>query len=435
MDDPVSALPVLAGFHYPLSTSWSVILISLLLSAFCSGIEIAFISANKLRIELQNKKGGIKARILSRYMKNPADFISTTLVANNVALVVYGIFMGDVLDSLLSDILPGNFIRFVTLTLLSTVIVLITAEFLPKSLFRINPEFALNAFIVPFRLIHLALFPLVAAVKWSSRLLLRMFTGQHFPATEPVFTKVDLDEYISQSEEPHVQTQSAVDTEILRNAMEFSSTRVRDCMVPRTEIISLDERQGIAGLRKTFIDSAHSKIPIYRDHIDNIIGYVHLAEMFEEPENISKVILPVLVTSDAVKAQELLRLFIQQRRSMAVVVDEFGGTAGIVTIEDLLEEIFGEIDDEYDTDSLKEVVFSDSHYQFSARLEVDYLNNKYNLDIPEGDYNTLGGFIISAAEKIPKTRETVNTGHYSFTILKAKGARIEEVELKLRGEE
>lgn len=428
MDDPPTALQI---FEYPLSVSWVFIVISMCLSAFFSGIEIAFISANKLRIELRAKQGFYTDKILSRYVKNPSAFISTTLVANSIGLVVYGIFMGDVLNGTLMPVIHSEFLRYIIVTVISTIFILITAEFLPKSLFRINPDLILSALIIPFQFFYFLLWPFVSFIVLISKLILRIFSRQSIGKIEPVFSKVDLDHYISQADEKHLHDESDVDAEMFRNALDFGNIRLRDCMIPRTELVALDEESSIEELTDTFVESAHSKVLIYRENIDNIVGYIHLTELFSKPKDIKSVLMPIIVASDATPAQELLRELIRKRRSMAVVVDEFGGTAGIVAIEDIMEEIFGEIEDEHDVEHLKETTITEGRYIFSGRLEVYYLNEKYDLTIPEGDYTTLGGYIISLCESIPKSKEIIRDEKLEFLISKVRGARIEEVEVRV----
>ncbi|MBM3400262.1 MAG: HlyC/CorC family transporter [Bacteroidetes bacterium] len=435
MPDPVVTSLLLLAQNPDMSTNWVVVFTCLVTGGFFAGMEIAFLSANKLRIELRSKQGSFTAKVLSRYLKTPSDFISTVLVANNLALVIYGIYMSEILDAGLKDYITNHFIKFSLITVLSTVIVLVTAEYLPKSLFRINPDTVLFSLALPFRLVHIVLWPLIFFSKKISGLLLRLFTNAKVTENTVVFSKVDLDNYIVSLENTGQAETTDIDTEVFRNALEFSDVRVRDFMVPRTELIAVDIQDSVEELHKLFIETALSKILIYRDNIDHIIGFVHQSEMFGRPSRIQDVLKPVLIVNESMQAHDLLRDFIQKRKSIAVVVDEFGGTAGLVVIEDVIEEIFGEIDDEFDTEQLTETEVAPGHYIFSTRHEVEYLNEKYNLVFPEGDYNTLGGFIISISGKIPRVRESIREGTFEFIITKTKGSKIEEVELFIRNEE
>ena len=435
MPDPVVTPQLLLSQAPDMSGNWMVVVACLITCGFFAGMEIAFLSANKLRIELRSKQGSFTAKVLSRYLKTPSDFISTVLVANNLALVIYGIYMGEILDAGLGPYIHNHFIKFSLITILSTIIVLITAEYLPKSLFRINPDTVLFSLALPFRFVHLLLWPIIFFSKKSSGLLLRLFTRTKVSENTVVFSKVDLDNYIVSLENTGQAETTDIDTEVFRNALEFSDVRVRDFMVPRTELVALNIEDSVEDLHKLFIETSLSKILIYRENIDHIIGFVHHSEMFSRPSRIQDVLKPVLIVNESMQAHDLLRDFIQKRRSVAAVVDEFGGTAGLVVIEDVIEEIFGEIDDEFDTEQLTETELGAGHYLFSTRHEIEYLNEKYNLSFPEGDYTTLGGFVISICGKIPRVRESIREGYYEFIITKAKGARIEEVELFIRHEE
>lgn len=437
MPDPLPAGFSLLQAEMPsiVSSDWVIVAICLIACAFFSGIEIAFLSANKLRIELRSKQGSYTAKILSRYSKTPSDFISTVLVANNLALVIYGIYMGKILDLGIGDLIPSQLLKFVLITVISTFIVLLTAEFLPKSLFRINPDFLLNSLAIPFRAFHVLLWPFIFMVKKISAFLLRLLTGTRVTESTPVFSKVDLDNYIALLENTGQGENNEIDTEVFRNALDFSDVKVRDFMVPRTELVAMNIDDSIEDLKQLLISTHLSKVLIYRENIDHIIGFVHHSEMLDEPKTITQALKPVLIVNESMQAHDLLRDFIQKRRSIAVVVDEFGGTAGIATLEDVMEEIFGEIEDEFDVEQLTERQIEKDHYLFSARLEIDYLNEKYELNIPEGDYTTLGGFVIHICEKIPRAREVIRQAPFEFLVTRSKGAKLEEVELFVRHEE
>lgn len=407
-----------------------VILITLICSAFFSGIEIAFISSNKLRIELRSKQGSWTAGILAWYMKDPSRFISTTLVGNNIALVIYGIKSGEILNKMLLYSVPDEFGRFFLITLLSTLLVLLTAEFLPKALFRINPDSILNSLILPFHIFYFLLWPAVTVITWISKIVLKLLTGESSVATQPVFKRVDLDHLISQTGQIELNEEANLSTEMFRNALDFGNRKVRDCMIPRTDITAIDESADIEDLYKAFIESRHSKIPVYRGSVDQIIGYAHQVNMFKKPSSISEATLPILITNESRGLHEQLREMTQKSKSLAVVVDEFGGTAGIITIEDIIEEIFGEIDDEFDTEDQTEQDLGNGKYLFSGRLTVEHLNSEYELNIPEGDYDTLGGYIISITESIPEEGEQIESGPFVFKITKMEQARIVEVEMQ-----
>ena len=407
------------------------IITSLVFSAFFSGIEIAFVTSNKLRIELQNKQGLLGGKILSQYVKDPSKFISTTLVGNNIALVIYGIFSGEMLDNTLITLIPDTYWRFIIVTIISTLIVLITAEFLPKSLFRLNPDNILNALIIPFHLCYFVLWPIVALITFISKGIIKILTGETMASSKPVFNRLDLDNLISQTGQIELNEDSNLSTEMFKNALDFGNLKVRDCMIPRTELVAVDINENIKDLFQVFIESRHSKVLIFKENIDNIIGYVHQISLLKNPKTISEATMPILITNKSRSLQDQLKEMTLKRKSIAVVVDEFGGTAGIITIEDIIEEIFGEIDDEYDTEELKETVINDKHYIFSGRHTIEYLNENYNLSIPEGEYETLGGYIISISESIPDEKEVIVIDNFEITIKQMKAARIEEVELKV----
>jgi CBS domain containing-hemolysin-like protein len=407
------------------------IITSLVFSAFFSGIEIAFVTSNKLRIELQNKQGLLGGKILSQYVKDPSKFISTTLVGNNIALVIYGIFSGEMLDNTLLTLIPDTYWRFIIVTIITTLIVLITAEFLPKSLFRLNPDNILNALIIPFHLCYFVLWPIVALITFISKGIIKILTGETMASSKPVFNRLDLDNLISQTGQIELNEDSNLSTEMFKNALDFGNLKVRDCMIPRTELVAVDINENIKDLFQVFIESRHSKVLIFKENIDNIIGYVHQISLLKNPKTISEATMPILITNKSRSLQDQLKEMTLKRKSIAVVVDEFGGTAGIITIEDIIEEIFGEIDDEYDTEELKETVINDKHYIFSGRHTIEYLNENYNLSIPEGEYETLGGYIISISESIPDEKEVIVMDNFEITIKQMKAARIEEVELKV----
>lgn len=410
--------------------SFVIILVTLVLSAFFSGLEIAFISANKLRIELKSNQGHHWAKLLAVYTKRPSKFISTILVGNNVALVIYGTAMEELLRPKFEAL--GGFSSLLIATIISTAIVLVTAEFLPKSLFRLNPSGILAALIYPFQFFYYILWVPVQVVISLSKWLLKLILKKEFTEESPVFNRMDLDHFISQTNQGDDDSDSDLDTDILKNALEFGSVLVRDCLVPRTQIDAIEVNEPIDALFNLFETTRHSKILVYRENIDQIIGYVHHFDLYKSPKNISSILMPILVTTESKPANDLLKEFTKTRKSIALVVDEFGGTSGIVSVEDIMEEIFGEIEDEHDDDTnIIEEKISDLKYKFSAGLEVDYLNEKYNLHLPEGDYETLGGLVISHHENIPEQDEEVRIEGFIFEILEAEEQRIQLVSLKI----
>ncbi|NQW42058.1 MAG: HlyC/CorC family transporter [Bacteroidetes bacterium] len=410
-----------------------VILLTLIFSAFFSGIEIAFISVNKLRVELLNKQGNWGAKILSWYLKDPTRFISTTLIGNNISLVIYGVYSGRLLEGILHDYISSHFWLFVIITIVSTLLVLVTAEFIPKALFRINPDFMLKILILPFHICYFILWPVAAFILYISKAIIKLLTGEKYTSTQPVFTRIDLDHFISQTGHIELDEDSNLSTEMFKNALDFGSQKVRDCMIPRTELVAIEETGSIEELLDLFKESRHSKILVYKDSIDHINGYTHQVSMFKKPTAIAEIVMPILITNESRSLHDQLKEMTQKRKSIAVVVDEFGGTAGIITIEDIIEQIFGEIDDEYDTEDLREITINNNHYLFSGRHSIDYLNENYKLDIPEGDYETLGGYVISIHENIPNEKEVIITPRFEITIKQVKHARIEEIELQVIG--
>ena len=414
-----------------------IIVCSILFSAFFAGMEIAFISANKLLIELKNKQGSTYAQLLSPFIANPSKFISTTLIGNNIGLVIYGIYMAKILNDSLIYWIPALehsvFLLLSMQTIVSTLIVLVTAEFLPKVLFRINPDNLLKILIYPFMVFYYLFYPIVHFISWLSKLILTRLSGDKFEETNPAFSKVDLDQYIDQINEQDLPEDIEVDTEIFKNALDFSNIKVRECLVPRTELVALDIESSIDVLYQKFLETGLSKILIYKENPDQIIGYVHQKEMFRQPKNIPSILIKIEIATETMSIMDLLNKFIRNRKSLALVVDELGSTAGIVTIEDILEEVFGEIEDEHDVEDLIEEQISDHDYRFSARQEIDYLNNQYDLNIPEGDYHTLGGFIIARHENIPMAGEKIRLENFELTIESVIHARIDVIKLRIFG--
>ncbi|MCX6270985.1 MAG: hemolysin family protein [Bacteroidetes bacterium] len=415
-----------------------IIVITLIFSAFFSGLEIAFITVNRLKIEVDKNQGKYYARILSELTKTPSRFIGSLLVANNIAIVIYGIVMEELLGPLLISALPPVFLNaawiLILQTLISTFIILIIGEFIPKTLFRINPNSVLKIFALPAYLFYVVLYPVVYLfTTWSERLLRNYFKVQ-LVTDNYVFTMVDLDNYLKEFSSSNPAPAAEINTEIqmFQNAMEFRSVKVRECMVPRTDLKALEDTEEISRLMQLAIETGHSKILIYKDSIDNIIGYTHTFDLFHNPSTIQEILKPVLIVPESMFANQALQLLLQQRKSVAVVVDEFGGTSGIVTMEDIIEEIFGEIHDEYDVNDKVEKQVGKNEYLFSGRLEIDYLNEKYNLMLPVSEeYETLAGFIINFHESIPELNDEIIIDPYVFTITQARENLIEQVRLRI----
>ena len=417
--------------------NYLIIAMTLAFSAFFSGMEIAFVSSNKLRIELEKGKGLLSARLISGFIHHPSRFIGSMLVGNNIALVIYGIAAAAILEPYFKQMLPVDLLSdgiiLVLQTVVSTLIILITAEFLPKILFRLNPNGLLNFFAVPVYLIYLILYPFMYFFLGLSELLLRYVFGMKTGTVRYKFSSLDFDEYIRDFYNPAAaQVDESSEIQMIQNVRDFHSTKVRECMVPRNEIIAIEDSITIDEMQELFINSQHSKIPVYKESIDNLTGYVHLYDLFAKPKDIKTVVRPVMIVPETVSASNVLNMMISQRKSVAVVVDEFGGTAGMVTVEDLIEEIFGEIQDEFDVDELLVKRNNDNEYVLAGRLEIDYLNQEHALNLPQSDeYETLAGFILSYHQSIPQIREEIKIDRFTFTILEATGSRIDKVLLKI----
>ena len=419
-----------------------VILGALVFSAFFSGIEIAYISADKLQIEVQAKNGRFVSKIISGFFHHQSKFLATTLIGNNIALVIYGIFSAKmlfpILEAWLPDSFDNEFVLMVLQTIISTIIVLFTAEFLPKSLFILNPNTMLDILAVPIKIIYFILYIPTVIISTASRWLIKYVLRLQFNDSKPVYGLIDMNNYIKNLNkqdggEIHVsETIADVDERIFSNALEFKSVRVRDCMIPRTEIVAVDLLQdNIEDLRQAHVKSGHSKIIVYKETIDNVVGFCHALELFKKPDSIEKIMNPIPMVPETMSAKDMMIQFIEENRSIAVVVDEYGGTSGILSIEDIIEEIIGEIEDEHDSDPLLEKRINDHTYNLSARHEINYLNDEYGWDLPKGDYETLGGLILEIAENIPDVGEVLTYKHYQFKILSLLENRIDSVEVKL----
>ncbi|MCF8347594.1 MAG: hemolysin family protein [Bacteroidales bacterium] len=420
-----------------MSTNGIIILSMLLLSGFFSGMEIAFVSSNKLMQELDLKRKLLPAAILQAFYNHPSRFIGALLLGNNAALVVYGIATARYLEPLLYSYLPvyfqSDFVILVLQTLLSTLLILVVAEFIPKVLFRINPNAILKVFSLPVWIFYYLFYPLILVYIGLSELLLKYVFRLKLSSEPYQFTAIDLEEFVKEStsreEKPEELNQ---EIQMIQNAIDFKHIKLRECMIPRPEIEALEINEDVEVLRNYLTETGHSKIMIFEKTIDQIVGYAHAYDMFSNPATIRQIVRPVELVPETMSARDMLQGFIKNHKSVAVVVDEFGGTSGIVTMEDIIEEIFGDIEDEYDTEEETEIVLSENSYIFSARLEVDYLNEKYKLSIPiDDEYETLAGFIIFHHESIPAVNERIVVKPYVFTILKATGNRLDEVKLDL----
>ncbi len=413
------------------------LILTLIFSALFSGLEIAFVSSNKLKIEVDKNKDEFKARILSLFVRKQSRFIGALLLGNNIALVMYGIYSARILNDPLISILPSGpgseALLLILQTILSTLLILVFAEFLPKVLFRINPNKILEFFAIPAYIVYVLIFPIVLLFIGLSEMILRLIFRIRILQPDYAFSAVDLDHYLKESAglQP-TDHEDFQEIQMFQNVRDLSNIKLRECMVPRNEIAAINSTESIDTLTGYFIETGHSKIPVYQDSIDNIIGYVHLYDLFRKPLKVSEIIKPVMIVPETMPANKLLNQFITERKSVALVVDEFGGTAGMLTIEDVIEEIFGEIEDEFDVEELIETRIDENEYLLSGRHEIDYLNQKYNFGLAESDdYETLAGYIIHHHESIPAIKDEFLIDGFLFTIVQATDTRIEQVLLRL----
>jgi putative hemolysin len=416
-----------------------VILTSLLLIAFFSGIEIAFVSANKLRIELLKEKGSRKARIVSEFANNPSKFISTMLIGLNISLVLFGSVTANYLTRDNFWFMPVRELPLLLVqTLVTTFVILIFGELLPKIIFRVNSDQALLWFSVPTKfLFYIPLKPLTSVFHYTSRWIIKMVIGTDLVESKPSFTKEDLEYLVKETavtDDSGNDEADHLNSEMFEKALYLKEVKVRNCMVPRPEIQGLDINEGLDELKKKLIETKLSRLIVYDEVIDKVLGYVHHFDLIKSPQTLKQIIRPIQVIPESMTANDLMLQFIREKRNIAWVVDEYGGTAGIITLEDLMEEIFGEIKDEHDEENLTEKKMSESEFLFSGRLEVDYLNREYQLSIPEGEYSTLSGYVISGFEDIPEAGTVVDLDKFHIRIIKASDKRIELVKLKVINE-
>jgi CBS domain containing-hemolysin-like protein len=419
-----------------------IIVVSLILSAFFSGMEIAYVSSNKIHIEIEKKQEGLLAKVLAKLTASPSKFITTMLIGNNIALVIYGFFMGDVLVGWFQSFLPSQsvFLNYaltdlslLSQTIISTGVILITAEFLPKVFFQIYANSLIKFLAIPAYVFYVVFTWLSNFVIWISDLILKNFFKTDGDNIQMAFTKVELGNYISEQMES-VEAHDDVDSEIqiFQNALEFSEVKAREAMVPRTELIAVEINEPVSTLNSLFTDTGFSKVLVYKNSIDDILGYVHAFDLFKNPKTIRSILMPVEFVPGTVVISDVLDILTKKRKSIAVVLDEYGGTSGIMTVEDIVEELFGEIEDEHDTIVLVEEQIDTNTYQFSARMEVDYINETYKLNLPEDEtYETLGGLIVNYTEEIPKQSEVITIDTFQFVILEVSNTKIDLVEIKL----
>ncbi|GAA4454969.1 hemolysin family protein [Nibrella saemangeumensis] len=412
-------------------------LLALVMAGFFSAIEMAYVSVNRLYFELHSKQGPLGEKLVSKFLKNPILFIGTTLTGNTLFLVLYAVLGVTFLNPLLMAILPDNYDNAAALILLQTFILTLlflpVADYLPKSLALIHPDAFLERLAVPIWIIYQAIAPLVRVLVGIARLFIRYIMGRQYSEIRPVFGLTDLNNYLQQlNQKVDPEEEIEVDTRIFNNAIELRDVRVRDCMIPRTEIAAVSVDDSIDELRHEFQETGHSKIIVYRDNIDDIIGYCHAVALFQRPSSIESILTPILTVPETMPAQDLMLRFIGERKSLALVVDEFGGTSGIISVEDIVEQIFGEIQDEYDTnEDWTERQIDDNTYLLSARHEIEYLNEKYNWSIPEGDYDTLGGLLLAINEDLPNENEVIELPPFVFTVVSMDGTRIDTVKVQV----
>jgi putative hemolysin len=410
-----------------------IIIVSILLSAFFSGMEIAFVSANKMHIELEKKREGFIARILSKITQKSSKFITTMLVGNNISLVIYSYYMGKFSLRMLPLNSINDFSVLLIQTIISTIVILVTAEFLPKAIFRIYANEALKVFAIPAYIFYYLFHFFSEFISIISDFFLRVFFKTNADEEQTEFSKEELGNYINeQLETGNLHDEMDSEIQIFQNALEFQKVKAREVMVPRTEIESVEIHETVANLKNVFIETGFSKILVYKSSLDDVVGYVNAFELFKKPKTIKSILLPLELVPESMMINDILNTLMKKRKSVAVVVDEYGGTSGMITVEDIVEELFGEIEDEHDSQEFLEEIISESEFNFSARLEVDHLNEEYNLGIDKSEaYETLGGFIIEHFENIPEEKETIEIDNFEFKILKMSGAKIDEVSLKI----
>ncbi len=418
--------------------TWIIIaLISLIFSALFSGTEIAFVTSNRVRVELDMKKGGFRSKIINRFYSDPEFFISTILVGNNIVLVIYGMAAAALLDPWLEGIFHNDALVLLMQTIISTAVILLTGEFLPKTIFRINPNSSLKVMAVPISFFYFILYPISLFTSGLSKLLMRLCGIKVKDSKTGMLSVGDLNQYLETTIDDIEEEQKPVENEvkIFHNALDFSSTHLRDCMIPRNEIFAVDINETTREqLSELFTTSGRSKIVVYNEDIDNVLGYIHVSELFDPQNDWKECLKPVVFAPETLLANKMMRRLLSEKRSIAIVIDEFGGTAGMVTLEDLVEEIFGDIQDEHDKSGIIEKEIAPGEWEFSGRAEIAHINDKYHLDIPEDDeYQTLAGYILVKTGEIPAENEKISLGEYEFEILKKSANRLELIKVKESG--
>ena len=409
-----------------------IALISLLFSAFFSGVEIAFISSDKLQLELDRTNGKFSSRLIAFFSKNESDFITTILVGNNIALVIYGIVMTQILTPKLQLYFTSDFVLLFVQTVITTLIVLVTAEFLPKAIFRIFPNQILTIFSIPIWVLFILLRPAAVLILKTARILLKFFLKKDINDNKQIFGKSDLDNLLSNVRSPEAGEDTRVEVEMLQNALDLTEKRVKECMIPRTEITAIEFLSSMEDVRDIFIKTKLSKLLVFKKDIDKIIGYIHSYDLFKNPKNIKSILLPLPFVPESMKAMELLNQFIESNKGIAVVLDEFGGTAGMITIEDVTEEIVGEIVDEHDIDEIADQQLDSATFILLGRSYVEEINKKYKLDLPESEeYETISGLLLDYIEEIPQKDDLIKIAGYNFTIINVNKTTIQEVRLVL----
>jgi CBS domain containing-hemolysin-like protein len=414
------------------------IILAMVFSAFFSGVEMAFVSSNKLYFELKAKQNILSAKIIAHFNQSPSQFIGTMLIGNTLSLVAYGIFMEEFLHHLILANLPwiaNEIIARLIASIVATIIILTTSEFTPKSIFLINPDAILEFLAIPIWIINTLMFPLVWLTVGLSKWFITRVLRLSYSEEKPAFGLTDLNHYLQNlNRKVSTEEENDVDTKIFHNALEFKQVKVRDCMIPRTEITAIEIEEGIEGLKKVFIESGHSKVLVYKETLEEVVGYCHSLALFKKPKDIQSILTSIPIVPEAMPANDLMLKFSKERKSLAIVVDEFGSTSGLVSMEDVMEQIFGEIQDEFDdTEDWIEKRLDDHTFILSGRHEIDYLNEKYNWNLPEGDYETLGGMLIHLYEDIPAVNEVITLSAFQFQIMTVTDARIDTVKVIMSG--
>ena len=414
------------------------IILAMVFSAFFSGVEMAFVSSNKLYFELKAKQNILSAKIIAHFNQSPSQFIGTMLIGNTLSLVAYGIFMEEFLHHLILANVPwiaNEIIARLIASIVATIIILTTSEFTPKSIFLINPDAILEFLAIPIWIINTLMFPLVWLTVGLSKWFITRVLRLSYSEEKPAFGLTDLNHYLQNlNRKVSTEEENDVDTKIFHNAVEFKQVKVRDCMIPRTEITAIEIEEGIEGLKKVFIESGHSKVLVYKETLEEVVGYCHSLALFKKPKDIQSILTSIPIVPEAMPANDLMLKFSKERKSLAIVVDEFGSTSGLVSMEDVMEQIFGEIQDEFDdTEDWIEKRLDDHTFILSGRHEIDYLNEKYNWNLPEGDYETLGGMLIHLYEDIPAVNEVITLSAFQFQIMTVTDARIDTVKVIISG--